>query len=142
MKRREFLVRSVSAGAASALVPAVAFAGVTQEADSLGVPTTPGAAAPTRRFSKAWFEALLGQDVVLHRDGGAPIPGRLVSVNALPGSARHQQFSVVVQVTGADVAGGLVEAHHATAGRFPLFISPCADSGMRLSWQAHFSQLT
>jgi hypothetical protein len=142
MRRREFLVRSVSAGAASALVPVAAFAGVTPDADSRRVPTASGASAPTRRFSKAWFEALLGQDMVLHRDGGAPIPGRLVAVSALAGSARHEQFSVVVQVTGADVHGGLVEAHHATAGRFPLFISPCADSGMRLSWQAHFSLLT
>jgi hypothetical protein len=142
MRRREFLVRSVSAGAASALVPAAAFVGVTADADSVSLPTTPGAGAPTRRFSKAWFEALLGQDVVLHRDGGAPVPGRVAAVNALAGSARHEQFSVVVQVTGADLRGGLVEAHHATAGRFPLFISPCADSGMRLSWQAHFSQLT
>jgi len=142
MRRREFLVRSVSAGAASALVPAAAFAGITPDADSLSVPAAPGAGAPTRRFSKAWFEALLGQDVVLHRDGSAPIPGRLVGVNALAGSARHEQFSVVVQVTGADMQGGLVEARHTTAGRFPLFISPCADSGMRLSWQAHFSLLT
>jgi hypothetical protein len=142
MKRREFLVRSVSAGAASALVPAAAFASVTPDGDSLSAPTAPKAGTPTRHFNKAWFEALLGQDVVLHRDGGAPIPGRLVAVNALAGSARHEQFSVVVQVTGADVQGGLVEAQHATAGRFPLFISPCADSGMRLSWQAHFSLLT
>ena len=142
MKRREFLVRSVSAGAASALVPAAAFVGVTSDADSLSVPTTPGAGAPTRRFSKAWFEALLGQDVVLHRERGAPIPGRLAAVNAIAGSARHEQFSVVVQVTDADLQGGLVEAHHATVGRFPLFISPCADGSMRLSWQAHFSLLT
>jgi hypothetical protein len=142
MRRREFLARSVSAGAASALVPAAAFAGVAPADDSPTVPTSPTAGAPARRFSKAWFEALLGQEVVFHREGGTPIPGRLVAVHALPGSARHEQFSVAFQVTGADAHGGLVEAHHPTAGRSPLFISPCADGGTRLSWQAHFSLLT
>ena len=151
MRRREFLTRSVSVGAASALVPAAAFAavapintvpGMTPDTDVLPVPSTSPAGGSARRFSKAWFEALLGQDVVFHRQGSAPIPGRLVGVNALPGSARHEQFSVVFHVTGADPRGGLVEAEHATAGRFPLFMSPCADGGTRLSWQTHFSLLT
>jgi hypothetical protein len=148
MRRREFLARSVSVGAAGALVPAVAFATVAPivpvapVAELPAVPASPQAGSPAPRFSKAWFEALLGQDVVFHREGGAPVPGRLVAVSALPGSPRHQQFSVVFQVTGADAQGGLVETHHATAGRFPLFMSPCADGGTRLSWQAHFSLTT
>ena len=148
MRRREFLSRSVSAGAAGALVPAAAFAAVasvpavTPDADLSTVPSTAPAGGTVRRFTKAWFERLLGQDVVLRREGGTPISGRLVAVNALPGSARHEQFSVVFQVTGADAKGGLVEADHATAGRFLLFMSPCADGGTRLSWQAHFSLLT
>ena len=134
MRRREFLARSMSVGAAGALVPSVAL-----EAATTG--TTPSAGASVHRFSRAWFESLLDQEFQFHQDGRTPTAARLVAVHALPGSDRHEQFSLAFRVASDDTQGGIFEAHHATAGRFPLMVSPCADHGSRLTWQAHFSLL-
>ena len=137
MKRREFLVRSVGAGVASGLAPVAAFAG----GSHAGAPARPesASAAPRRQ---AWFERLINDEFTLHREGQDPVRARLIAVRGVPGSPRHEQFTVVFRVTGADSEGGLFEAEHPTAGRFPIRFSPCADLGSRLTWQAHYSLLS
>ena len=139
MKRREFLVRSVGAGVAAGLTPVAAIAG---GSNSNAPALAASDVSSTARLRQTWFERLIDQDFTLHREGQEPVPARLVAVRGVPGSARHEQFTVLFRVTGADSEGGLFEAEHPTAGRFPIRFSPCADLGSRLTWQAHYSLLS
>ncbi|HEX3701823.1 MAG TPA: hypothetical protein VHU82_00740 [Vicinamibacterales bacterium] len=139
MKRREFIVRSVGAGAATAFGSVAAFAGSTY--DPVQAHAAPSAVGSVPRLSRAWFEKLIDEDFTFHRAEHQPLRARLIGVRAVGGHARHEQFSVTFRVAGGDAEGGLFEAEHAGAGRFPISISPSADRGSTRTCQAHFSLL-
>src|SRR4051812_44068204 len=107
MKRRDFFTQSVSVGTVGMLAP-TAFAATSSSA---------------QRLSKAWFETLLDEQFVFHKEGQEPIAARLVAIHIIPGSRKHEQFTAVFRITGGNGQGGLVEAEHAKAGRFPLSVS-------------------
>lgn len=134
MKRREFFTQSVGVGAASVLAPAVALA--TNHED-----VAHRANSTAQRLSKAWFESLLDEQFLFHQEGQEPSAARLVAIQVIPGSRKHEQFSAVFRIMKGNSLGGLFEAEHAKVGRFPLYVSPGTAFSAQQMCLAHFSLL-
>lgn len=146
MKRREFLTKATSAGIVGALAPAAVLAAASNAVGAPGqagwsaAPAATSGGAPSR-LSKAWFESFLGQTFDIRHGADEPVRATLIAVSAVPGSDRHQQFTVVLHSAGGRQEGGLVEASHPRSGSFALYLSPSAGDGAHLTCQAHFSLL-
>jgi hypothetical protein len=132
MKRREFFTQSVGAGAAGMLAPA-AFANTRAEGA--------GGTGSPERLSKGWFETLLDERFVFHQQGNESLVAKLVAVQVLPGSAKHEQFSLAFRIANGNFQGGFFEVEDAKGGRFPLMVSPGASLGPQQTYLAHFSLL-
>jgi hypothetical protein len=142
MKRREFVTRSIAAGAAAWLVPGVADAA---EAIGLseGASSAPGGTAP---MTRVWFERRLGSRVLLEQDGADPVLATIKAVRQRPVRKHHRhapdtdQFSVVFALKSPSTVEGLCRMRTAADGSHEIFVSRAGDRTRMV--HAHFSLLT
>lgn len=141
MKRRDFVTRSIAAGAAAWLMP-----GVADAAEAIGLsqgssPASVGAAPMTR----AWFESRLGSRVLLEQDGADSVPATIKAVRRRPvrkhrpHAADTDQFAVVFALKTPSPVDGLCRLRTAADGLFDIFVSRAGERGRTV--HAHFSLL-
>jgi hypothetical protein len=109
---------------------------------------TPGQActATARRAggspTQAAFQALQGQDFRLRHGLRAGGTLRLVSVQERGGSARLEQFSLLMRSeAGAALPSGLYRIEHPASGRFAMRLEPSGHDAQGALYRADFSLL-
>jgi len=143
MKRRDFVTRSIAAGAAAWLMP-----GVSEAAHAIGAGAGAAAAAPSTAapMTRAWFEQRVGRRVLLEKDGAEPIAATIKAVRERAARTRHpraaetDQFSVVFALKTTSPVDGLCRMRTGSDGAHAIFVSRGGDRARTV--HAHFNLLT